>query len=555
MAKPPVKAQRIVLRAGENIGVPAAEHDQAFLSDCFVKLPILDAIADITSHRCIVLGRTGAGKSALLLHLESVLPGASRIAPNEASFEHVGNSTIVRHLSELGIDLHAFYEYLWKHIIVVHVIRECLGVRTEQHFRLMVGKIDSFVRRDQKKAAVVKYLERHGGKFWVDAEEISKQLTSSVVDDLSAAAGLPRDALEARIEARTSWKEEEVRTFKKRAQEIVNSLQLRELNETINALSDLMRGRSSGNHILIDDLDARWGGTIDCQYALIRSLIECIKTFRRIPNLKIIVALREDLYEATIDATKDKHFQAEKFEGLIYRLRWTDAQLLDVVKTRLNHLLKLRYSSRGTVTANEVFPPDIRGKRITTYLVEKTLRRPRDIIALVNKILSTSQQYQLPLPARAVSSIEGSYSRERLEALVYEWQSCHPLLKAYMACVAKSTSVLELQQIDDRRLVELICEAEALDRPPVDEVERRARAAYSTGDAKNYHRLATSLVCCLFKVGAIGVKLRAEEPYRFCYEEHAVVGEAELTHTSRVIVHPMLQFALGWARHEQAEAA
>lgn len=553
MAPSTHKKQRVVLRAGENIGAPAAEHDQEFLRDCFVTLPIVETICDIGSHRCIVLGRTGAGKSALLLHMESTLSSVSRIDPKEASFEHVGNSTIVRHLTEIGVDLHAFYEYLWKHIVVVHVIRECLNVRTEQGFRTLLGKIEAFVRRDQRKAAVVKYLESNGGKFWIDAEEVSRQITSTVADKLSAAAGLPRDLFEARLEGHFEWKEEETRVFKSRAQELVDSLQMRELNETINALSELMCDRKAPSYVLIDDLDARWGGTIESQYALIRALIECIKTFRRIPNLKIIVALREDLYEATIVATSDKHFQAEKFEGLLYRLRWTDQQLLDVVKKRLNHLLKNRYTGRG-VTASDVFPPDIRGKRITTFLVERTLRRPRDIIALVNKILTTAQQYPLPLPAKAVTSIEGSYSRERFDALVYEWQSCHPLVRAYAECVARSTSPLTMEQIDENRLLNLVCEAETTERTPSDEVERRAKLAYSRNKADQMTRLANALVCCLFKLGVVGVKVRPEEPFRFCYDEHATIGEAELTPQSKIVVHPMLHFALGWAREESIAA-
>jgi hypothetical protein len=54
---------------------------------------------------------------------------------------------------------------------------------------------------------------------------------------------------------------------------------------------------------LIDNLDGGWAGDDHTQYALIRGLIESLKTFRRIPNLKIIVAMREDLYEATIRTT------------------------------------------------------------------------------------------------------------------------------------------------------------------------------------------------------------------------------------------------------------
>ena len=158
------KNAKIRLRAGENIGSPAAEQDHEYLGACFVAMPLVDTIKDISSHRCLILGRTGAGKSAVLWHLEHTLNNVTRVDPKEASFEYVSNSTIIQYLSDLGVDLHVFYEYLWKHILAVHVIRECLGVRTEHSFRTMLGKIQSFVRRDQRKAAVVARAraDRHG---------------------------------------------------------------------------------------------------------------------------------------------------------------------------------------------------------------------------------------------------------------------------------------------------------------------------------------------------------------------------------------------------------
>jgi hypothetical protein len=172
----------------------------------------------------------------------------------------------------------------------------------------------------------------------------------------------------------------------------------------------------------------------------------------------------------------------------------------------------------------------------------------------VNKILSTAQQYELPLPARALTSVEGSYSRERFDALVYEWQSCHPLVRTYAECVAKSGGPLAISQLDEARLLSLICEVEAIERPLADEIERRAKTAYSRNKSEQIVRLANALVCCLFKLGVIGIKLRPEEPYRFCYDEHAAVSEAELTPQSKVVVHPMLQFALGWSRDEKLAA-
>jgi hypothetical protein len=50
-------------------------------------------------------------------------------------------------------------------------------------------------------------------------------------------------------------------------------------------------------HILIDKLDEHWVD-VSIRFKLIRSLIESLKSFRRITNLKILVALRSDVLGA-----------------------------------------------------------------------------------------------------------------------------------------------------------------------------------------------------------------------------------------------------------------
>jgi hypothetical protein len=307
----------ITLRAGESVGAPAAEQDHAYLQECFVQLPIIHLLKEVSDPHCIVLGRTGAGKSAILWHLERTIQHPSRIDPSEASFEYVANSTIIRYFTELGVELHVFYQYLWKHIIVVHVIRECLGVKTEASFKLLLEKLRALVSRDQKKSVVISYLERWNRGFWIDAEEVSKEITTTLAKKLSAELGIAVERLNARLSVDNTASETERKNIKSRAQRIVNDLQMRELNETITALNDLLASRHAGYHVLIDDLDGEWGGTAETQYELLRALIECIKTFRRIVNLKIVVAMREDLYEGMIWSVKDARFQPEKFDGLL----------------------------------------------------------------------------------------------------------------------------------------------------------------------------------------------------------------------------------------------
>lgn len=305
------KKSKIKLKPGASIGQPAAEDDHQFLTDCFITHPTVDAFKDVTSHFSVLLGRTGSGKSAILWHLEKSLLNVSRIHPKDVAFEYIGKSAILRILTELGVDLHVLYEYLWTHVLTLHFIRECLGVQSSDG----LGKIFSFVRtlvkRDDKRAIALRYLEKHADNFWINVEQVSAEFTNVVSDKLAMEAGLSPEMFKAKIERGNEWKDEEKRAFKYRAQEIVSSLQMRELKGVLEALSAAINNDRSF-YVLIDDLDREWAGDGNTQYALIRALLESLKTFRRIPNLKIIVAMREDLFELTLRTTTDKHFQAEK---------------------------------------------------------------------------------------------------------------------------------------------------------------------------------------------------------------------------------------------------
>jgi hypothetical protein len=57
--------------------------------------------------------------------------------------------------------------------------------------------------------------------------------------------------------------------------------------------------------------------------------------------------------------------------------------------------------------------------------------------------------------------------------------------------------------------------------------------------------ITTTLAKKLSAELGIGVKLRADVPYKYCYDEHATIQAAELLPDTKIVVHPMLASALG----------
>lgn len=548
------KKSKLKLKPGVTIGQPAAEDDRQYLESAFVNHPAITALKDAKSHQSILLGRTGAGKSAILWHIENSEKNVSRVEPKDIAFQYVGNSAIIQQVTELGVDLHTLYEYLWTHVLALHVTREFVGVDGSSGLGSIISTIKETVWGNPKRQMAVKYLNDHANDFWLSVEQVSTEITDAMTSKLATEAGLSSEVFRAKVEGGADWKEEQRRLFKHRAQDVVSGLQIRELKETVNALADCLDERRS-YYILIDDLDREWAGSEAVQYALIRALIESLKTFRRIPGLKIIVAMREDLFEAVLRTTSDKHFQAEKLEGSIKRLRWSDALLSSVVEQRIQQLYRFEYTKQQ-VSISDVLPPSVAQLALRQYLIKHTLRRPRDIIAFVNTVLAQNEGVTLPLPARAITKAEPMHSGARLRALEDEWRSCHPLIRTYLGSLQGVSGHTAIGSLDEDKLFTLVFEVDELKRNLVDEVERRALVVYDRNKELSFKRLARALVACLYKVGAVGLKLDASKPFMFCHDHRATVEDAELADDMRFVVHDMLASALGCQPSKaEAEAA
>lgn len=107
-------------------------------------------------------------------------------------------------------------------------------------------------------------------------------------------------------------------------------------------------------YIIIDQLDDNWAEN-DTRYKFIRALIEEIKVFRKIKNIKIIAALRLDLLRSVFNITRGSGFQEEKYESYILDIKWTSQQLTELVQKRVREVYKRQYT-REDVTIKDIFP-------------------------------------------------------------------------------------------------------------------------------------------------------------------------------------------------------
>src|SRR5262245_50883029 len=115
-------ANPIKFRRNTTIGSADAESDDLFLEHCFVDTGDAAALLDCDNPQSIVLGRTGAGKTALLRQIAKQAEHCAEISPEALALNYVTNSNILKFFEESGVNLDIFYSLLWRHIITVELL-------------------------------------------------------------------------------------------------------------------------------------------------------------------------------------------------------------------------------------------------------------------------------------------------------------------------------------------------------------------------------------------------------------------------------------------------
>jgi hypothetical protein len=286
-------------------------------------------------------------------------------------------------------------------------------------------------------------------------DENIKELTQTVEENIDAELSAEVSKFKSRAGYSRSLSKEKKSSLVARAKKIVNSSLLLELGKVLEILSEFEgEGNdkfSQGYYILIDKIDDKWvDDTI--RYQMIRALIECLKSFRKIQNLKIIVALRSDVLERVFQESNHPGFQREKYDDYILRLKWDKTQLKKMVNKRINFLYRKKYPSEQVFYA-DVFDPKVGKIDSFLYMIDRTQLRPRDIIAFINKCLENSEGKN-KVTQRVIRKSESDYSRVRLQALTDEWESAFPALNIAFEVIAKQGHGFKAVGIRSKKIIE-----------------------------------------------------------------------------------------------------
>jgi hypothetical protein len=446
-----MSVKRPRLRSTFTLGGEQAEADD-LLDVAFYESDDYAVISSREDKRCFVVGRTGSGKSAALCRLEEENPDhVIRISPEDLSLTYITNLQAIRYLDELEINLDNFWTTLWKHVLLVEIIRHRYRVNSPAAKQNLLAYLRDRVRTDRTKRAAIDYLDEYEGRFWEEADQRIREITQKFTEKIDAEAGAEakfgpgglRVSGKEGYESSSEFKEERVDRF----QRIVNDTQLARLNKMINVLDDEVLNRPQYfTYVVIDDLDRDW---VDERIAndLIRCLFTTVIDLKRVQNLKVLVALRTNIFQELQFGHRGGG-QEEKFRSLVLTMKWTKSDL----KEMLDERIKVAAPKAGLQlrSFSDLLPRATRNRgKPLDYMLHRTLLRPRDAIAFGNECLAIAVGNER-IAWTDVYAAEQTYSKKRLLALRDEWKPTYPGIDQIFEKFRRSPQVMSKADLQER---------------------------------------------------------------------------------------------------------
>jgi hypothetical protein len=509
------------LKKGVKIGALAAESD-SMLGRVFVDIGNANDLIDPSNPLFLILGRTGSGKTALIRHIEDNCENASRLDPEALSMQYLHSNTMLKTIAEWGVHLDVFFKYLWRHILILELIKLRYG---KEEKASIIAKIKNMLfRQSNTQEQALQYLEEHGNEYWVLADTHVKAFTNELEQKLekdnklmAAFASSHGGALinATRMDA-NSKKDTVSGEVVQQAQRIVNDYQIAALNSVLESLGgDSFKDTQRKYHVFIDDLDKNWMPDDEFYIELLKGLLYEVRELNaKLGGAKVVVAMRTNIYYRIFKKAKISEPQREKWSDVRYEIRWDDSELEELVEKRIGELFREQYTSVKP-TIKDVLP--IKKKRNEEepleYILNRTFMRPRDIIEYFNYCLEVSN-YSLPLSWSTITSAEDDYSKHRWNSIIDEWKDSFDGIDLLRVIFDRHGGKFAIGDIDEEDVITILTKPECMESRWL----RNMYSKYNEGTMTS-HQVACGFVEALYTAGVVGIKLDSETAIKYSYEK------------------------------------
>lgn len=525
------------------IGNLAAEDDD-FLLRAFVQKGDLEILRDVENNRSIILGRTGIGKSALIRYIVENEPDVVRIEPETMSLRHLSNSTIIKYFQALDVKLDLFYKVLWRHVFIVEFIKMRFHGNSKSD-RIIDWLYEKF-KGDRRKAKALNYLEKWEHHFWETTEHQIKEIEQGLEDRYSKELAANVSAYEifkasGRFEHESSSTKNIKSELIHKAQKVVNETQIEEIREIINIMStDLFSKTQKKYFIVIDDLDKDWVDD-SIVYELIKALIEVINEFRTVKPAKVVISLRSNILKRVFYKNLSRGIQREKHNHLYLQIAWSKEELKELLDKRLKELMRGQYT-KDYPTTKDIFPDaNSRNEDGFSYILDRTLMRPRDVIDFFNKCIKNADS-KTTISREIIRMSEDEYSHERLQALNDEWNENFGSLDVLYSFLKGYYYKFKISDIEDsakEHLIDQISndEHKYLNSELKDDFE-------DNGNSFEIQPILKKILSILFEIGILGIKLNSESPILYSHMSYSQIQHEDIHTGTSFYVHKMFHKAL-----------
>ena len=510
----------IVFKRSMNIGTISAESDTEFLEQCFLETPEFEELCNFKSKKMIILGRTGSGKTAILNKIKERVDYYIEIKPDTFALQYITNVPFVSKMEKEKVNLDIFYKFLWLHELISQIIKNYFSYNRRKLIDELSEKVSDIGRISQLK----KYLNEYDGIFFDEGttekitKEIEKQIAATIGTDITNINGKLSDTVKSEIETKAS--------------QYINKKQISQLKNIITLFKEYFgQNKQKKIVVVIDNLDENWIN-LDSKYKLIDALLNAIRLFADVPNMKILLAMRADLLAKTCDIT---HRQNEKDESFTLRLNWTPKMLKELLDKRIEFLFNYKYKKNTKITFSDIFSFNINDINATDYIISRTMMRPRDVISFVNHCIFQADNETI-ITEHDVLEAEKIFKQERYKALEHEWVNIYGKIDTYFKIIYKLGNSFNFNDIinsDNFSDIEVIAYSN----------DSLAERIYNRNvdDNSLKEEFVKDLINILFTIGLIGIKDDNTNQINYSTPYRATLSELDFSENLNFEIHPLFR--------------
>ena len=464
------------------LGDLRAEYDHAMLEAAFYESPDYRSLIE-SGDRTVIVGRRGAGKSALFYRLKKHWQAAAHttvitIAPED--YETISLQGVLTPFKSRVNLVRAAAKLGWRYALVMEI-----ATALRNHFKF------SQIAGIQALLAELKEWNRVSGTVPAKMrQKVAPLLTGQQSPELLVG-------------------------------ELANRLQLNILAEQ---LSLCLTTLGQTIYILIDRLDEGYEAN-ELGIGLIDGFLHAtIEINRALPKVKAFMFLRDNIFRTIAKYDAD---YSRQIEGQVIRLHWDEYHLLNLIANRFRAAFNINIESSLAVWDQRTCR-DIAGRDGFRVCLRLTLYRPRDLLVLLNNAFYHGFQHEREtILGEDIEHSATEISENRFADLQKEYQSIFPGLERMTRAFTDGPGIWTGSNV--RQLLAGVAAA-----PDLTPEEAQHFAILGSPDG---------CVQSLYSVGFLGIKDVSSTRFKFCHDGNQT--KLEIPGNAEYIVHPCYWRSLG----------